>query len=564
MATTSKHHSHPLRTLIVFLAFSVGLVGLMALGGVWTPKLGLDLRGGTTITLTASNTSGEGSIDPDSLEQARTIIQQRVDSFGVGETEVTTSGDRQIVVSVPNVQQDELVRTVGQTAQLYFRLVYAQETVADPSAQPTVEPTDPAQPSQSAQPAESAQPSAEPSASPSTNGRPLPSLPTPVPSPRPTAPGATPLTTQQVLDWQPSERDQSEYTDFQCGDPFPDVSDQPLITCDKAGTTKFLLSPTVISGKDLVKAAAGIPQGQVSWVVNLEFNSTAGATFETVTEALATKTSPQNEFAIVLDGDVISTPYVSTTIAGGKAEISGSFTQKSATELANVLKYGALPLAFDVSSVDTVSAKLGGEQLDAGIIAGIIGLALVVAYSLLYYRALSIVVVSSLVVAFGITYAFIVLLGQAMGFALNLPGVAGLIVAIGVTADSFIIYFERIRDEVRDGRTLRTAIEVGWVRSRQTILVADGVSLLSAIVLFILAIGAVKGFAFTLGLTTLIDLAVVFWFTKPLVSLLGKTTYFGQGRKFSGFEPEHLGAKHQPPLHRRRPARPVAAATKEA
>ena len=550
MATTSKHLSHPLRTLIVFLAFCVGLVGLMALGGIWTPKLGLDLRGGTTITLTASNTTGEGSVDPASLELARTIIQQRVDAIGVGETEVTTSGDRQIIVSVPNVQQDELVRMVGQTAQLYFRLVYTQEQVA--AAPGTEEPS--AEPTQGA----------EPSASPSVNRRPLPSLPTPVPSPRPTAPGATPLTTQQVLEWQPSERDQSDFGNFQCGDPFPDVSDQPLITCDQAGTIKYLLSPTVISGSDLVKAAAGIPQNQVSWVVDLEFNSTAAATFEQVTKEISTRTSPQNQFAIVLDGDVITAPYVSNAIPGGRAQISGSFTQQSATELANVLKYGALPLAFDVSSVDTVSAKLGGEQLEAGIIAGIIGLVLVIAYSVIYYRALALVVVSSLVVAFGITYAFIVLLGQAMGFALNLPGVAGLIVAIGVTADSFVIYFERIRDEVRDGRSLRTAIEVGWVRSRQTILVADGVSLLSAIVLFILAIGAVKGFAFTLGLTTLIDLAVVFWFTKPLVSLLGRTKYFGEGRRFSGFEPEHLGAKHQPPLHRRRPARVTASASQEA
>ena len=550
MATTSKHLSHPLRTLIVFLAFCVGLVGLMALGGIWTPKLGLDLRGGTTITLTASNTTGEGSVDPASLELARTIIQQRVDAIGVGETEVTTSGDRQIIVSVPNVQQDELVRMVGQTAQLYFRLVYTQEQVA--AAPGTEEPS--AEPTQGA----------EPSASPSVNRRPLPSLPTPVPSPRPTAPGATPLTTQQVLEWQPSERDQSDFGNFQCGDPFPDVSDQPLITCDQAGTIKYLLSPTVISGSDLVQASAGIPQNQVSWVVDLEFNSTAAATFEQVTKEISTRTSPQNQFAIVLDGDVITAPYVSNPIPGGRAQISGSFTQQSATELANVLKYGALPLAFDVSSVDTVSAKLGGEQLEAGIIAGIIGLVLVIAYSVIYYRALALVVVSSLVVAFGITYAFIVLLGQAMGFALNLPGVAGLIVAIGVTADSFVIYFERIRDEVRDGRSLRTAIEVGWVRSRQTILVADGVSLLSAIVLFILAIGAVKGFAFTLGLTTLIDLAVVFWFTKPLVSLLGRTKYFGEGRKFSGFEPEHLGAKHQPPLHRRRPARVTASASQEA
>lgn len=568
MATTSRHHSHPVRTLIVFLLATAALFGLVALGGIWTPKLGLDLRGGTTITLTASNTTGEGSVDPASLELARTIIQQRVDAIGVGESEVTTSGDRQIIVSVPNVQQDELVRMVGQTAQLYFRLVAAQEQVAAATPQPTVQPTQGASNEPTVAPTTSAQPSASvaptASASPSTNGRPLPELPTPVPSPRPTAPGATPLTTQQVIDWTPSQRDQTDFTNFTCGDPFPDVSDQPLITCDPAGTTKYLLSPTVISGGELTQASAGIPQGQVSWIVTLEFNSTGAATFDTVTKALSTKTSPQNQFAIVLDGDVISAPYVNNPIPGGRAQIEGSFTQQSANELANVLKYGALPLAFDVSSVDNVSAKLGGEQLDAGIMAGIIGLILVVAYSIVYYRALSLVVVSSLLVAFGITYAFVVLLGQAMGFALNLPGVAGLIVAIGITADSFIIYFERIRDEVRDGRSLRTSIETGWVRSRQTILVADGVSLLSALVLFILAIGAVKGFAFTLGLTTLIDIAVVFWFTKPLVSVLGKTKYFGQGKRFSGFEADHLGAKHQPALHRRRPVTKPAAATEEA
>ena len=241
-------------------------------------------------------------------------------------------------------------------------------------------------------------------------------------------------------------------------------------------------------------------------------------------------------------------------IPGGRAEISGSFTQASATSLANVLTYGALPLSFDVSSVDNVSAKLGGEQLQAGIIAGLIGLALVVLYSLLYYRALAIVVVASLAIAAAITYVMMVLLGQGMGFALNLPGIAGAIMAIGVTADSFIIYFERIRDEVREGRSLKAAIETGWERSRKTILVADSVSLLSAVVLFVLAIGAVKGFAFTLGLTTLIDIAIVFFFTKPLVTLLGKTKFFGGGHRFSGFEAEHLGATN-PPLHngKRRP-----------
>ncbi|MBK8459575.1 MAG: protein translocase subunit SecD [Micropruina sp.] len=290
-------------------------------------------------------------------------------------------------------------------------------------------------------------------------------------------------------------------------------------------------------------------------MVNLEFSTQGATDFNTVTTHLSTQTSPLNQFAIVLDSTVISAPSVANPIPGGRAEISGSFTQESATQLANILSYGALPLSFEVSSVDNVSAKLGGEQLQAGITAGLIGLALVVLYSLLYYRGLAVVVVASLTIAFALTYALIVLLGQSMGFALNLPGIAGAIVAIGVTADSFIIYFERIRDEVREGRSLRTAIETGWIRSRKTILVADGVTLLSALVLFILAIGAVKGFAFTLGLTTLIDIAVVFWFTKPMMTLLGKTKFFGEGRRFSGFEAEHMGAT-QPPLHsgNRRPS----------
>ncbi|QLQ17289.1 MAG: protein translocase subunit SecD [Micropruina sp.] len=519
----------------------------MAVANSWTPKLGLDLRGGTTITLTASNTSGTGGVDPASLELARTIIQQRVDSLGVGETEVATSGERQIVVSVPNVQRDELVRMVGQTAQLFFRPVWSRDASSAPV--PTVEPTASASPG--AAPTDSASPSTAPSATPTesatVNRRPAPGLPTPVASPRPTVASTKQPTVDDVINWKPSDRDLADFDAYKCGDPFPDVPDQPLITCDRELTTKYLLGPAALGGNLLTQAAAGVPQNQVSWVVTLQFNSEGAAKFEQMTKALATRTTPQNEFGIVLDGHVISSPYVRAAIPGGSAEISGSFNQKSATDLANVLKYGALPLAFEVSSVDNVSAKLGGDQLQAGIIAGIIGLILVVGYSVLYYRGLSIVVVASLAIAAAITYALVVLLGQSMGFALNLPGVAGMIVAIGVTADSFIIYFERIRDEVREGRTLRTAIETGWQRSRSTILVADGVSLLSAVVLFILAIGAVKGFAFTLGLTTLIDIAVVFWFTHPMVSLLGQTKFYGEGRRFSGFEAEHMGARA--PLH---------------
>lgn len=509
---TSKQQSHPLRTLIVLFAVIGGLFTIMAVNNLWTPRLGLDLRGGTTITLTASNLTGGGAVDPKSLELARQIIQQRVDSLGVGETEVTTSGDRQIVVTAPNAQKDELAKMVGQTAQLGFRQVYATESLTG-----------------------------------GVNRRPLPGLPTPVPSPRPTAAANPEPSLAKKLVWTPSVRDQADFAAYQCSEgPTPDVSDQPLITCDQKGENKYLLGPLLIKGDQVARATAGMPQNSVAWVINLEFKPQGTADFGTVTKRLYSEKAPMNQLGIVLDGSVISAPAINEPILSGRAEISGDFTQKSAGQLATVLSYGSLPLSFDISSVDIVSAKLGSDQLQAGLIAGLIGMLLVVGYSVLYYRGLSMVVTMSLVVAAAITWPMMVLLGEAVGFALNLPGIAGAIVAIGVTADSFIIYFERIRDEVREGRGLRTAIETGWVRSRKTILAADSVSLLSAVVLFVMAVGAVKGFAFTLGLTTLIDIAVVFFFTKPLMTLLGRTKFFGQGHRFSGFEASHMGLKTDP------------------
>ncbi|WP_052462736.1 protein translocase subunit SecD [Nigerium massiliense] len=495
----------------------------MAATNAWTPKLGLDLRGGTTITLTARNSTGQGGVDQASLEQARTIIQQRVDSMGVGESEVTTVGGNQITVSVPNVAPDQLREMVGQTAQLYFRPVYQMQQ-ATPAPQP-----------------------AEPSASPSANRRPAPGLPTPAPSPRPTAPAAKQPTVAEAMAWQPTQRDLADFAAYQCGEPFPDVTDQPLITCDRERTAKYLLGPVIVRGDQLTDAQAGILSGGVSWTVSLQFNGEGAAKFEEATRMLSQpdRQEPQNQFAIVLDSDVISAPRVNEAIAGGRAQITGDFNQASATDLANVLKYGALPLSFELSESANVSPTLGGEQLRAGLIGGAVGLALVALYAIAYYQGLSIVIIASLALCGLITYALLVLLGQSMGLALNLPGIAGAILAIGVTADSFIIYFERIRDEVRDGRSLSTAIETGWIGSRKTILVADAVSLLSALVLFILAIGSVKGFAFTLGLTTVVDILIVFFFTKPLVTLLGRTKFFGEGRRFSGFEADHLGAEQR-------------------
>jgi preprotein translocase subunit SecD len=445
---------------------------------------------------------------------------------------VTTSGDNQIIVTVPNVQQDELVRLVGQTAVLRFRAVYAAEQIQPPEPTPSTT----AEPSQGA----TAKPSGEASAgssetakapspaasAPKTgNNAPMPALPTapPLPLDKACVPadgkGSPP---DKALDWQPTEACQAAFAEFTCETKVTEVADQGLFACNQEKTEKYLLGPTLIEGNQLTSAVAGIPQNNVNWVVNLEFNPSGSAAFEKATRQISQQSEPQNRFAIVLDGVSISAPSVNEAIPGGRAEISGNFTQKTATELANVLKYGALPLAFDVSEVNNVSATLGGEQLRAGIIAGLIGLALVVGYCFLYYRGLGIVVVASLAIGAIITYACMVLLGSSVGFALNLPGIAGAIVAIGITADSFVIFFERIRDEVREGRSLRTAVETGWRRARQTILIADTVSMLSALVLFVLAIGAVRGFAFTLGLTTLIDVLVVFLFTKPLMTLLAE------------------------------------------
>ena len=377
MATTT---GHPGRTLIILGVLVAGLITLMAVSGTWTPKLGLDLRGGTTITLTAKNTTGTGAVDPNSLQLAKTIIQSRVDSLGVGESEVTTSGDNQIIVTVPNVQQDELVRLVGQTAVLRFRAVYAAEQIQPPEPTPSTT----AEPSQGA----TAKPSGEASAgssetakapspaasAPKTgNNAPMPALPTapPLPLDKACVPadgkGSPP---DKALDWQPTEACQAAFAEFTCETKVTEVADQGLFACNQEKTEKYLLGPTLIEGNQLTSAVAGIPQNNVNWVVNLEFNPSGSAAFEKATRQISQQSEPQNRFAIVLDGVSISAPSVNEAIPGGRAEISGNFTQKTATELANVLKYGALPLAFDVSEVNNVSATLGGEQLRAGIIAG--------------------------------------------------------------------------------------------------------------------------------------------------------------------------------------------------
>jgi preprotein translocase subunit SecD len=328
-----------------------------------------------------------------------------------------------------------------------------------------------------------------------------------------------------------------------------DLPSQPLIACDDAGN-RYLLGPSMVEGTHVKDASYGIPQqGVGDYVVNVEFDGTGSKEFADVTTKIAgqtnSNTGDQQRLAIVLDGKVLSDPSNEQPITGGRAEISGNFTQEQAKSLANSLKYGALPLTFIIQSRTDEGPELASDQLRAGVVAGIIGLILVILYCLVYYRGLALVVIASLLIAGLLTYASVLLLSHAYGFTLTLPGIAGLIVAVGITADSFIVYFERLRDEVREGRTLRSSVETGWVRARSTILAADGVSFLAALVLFIFAIGVVKGFAFALGLTTVIDVFVVFFWTKPMVTLLARTKFFGQGHKWSGLDRQHLG---MPPL----------------
>jgi preprotein translocase subunit SecD len=558
----------------VFALIVAALYGGVALSGEWKPKLGLDLQGGTRITLEALTTSGQKP-SPTALEEARGIIDQRVNGSGVAESEVSTQGGNNIVVEVPGPPRGDLVNTVKQTAQLRFRLVAA---VGSGQPQPAASPS--ASPSGSASGAPSGAASASPGgATPSTGPQSSPSAspkgrapfggvhadktkPSQSPTPQ-TDPAGAPV--DQPLKWMdnPGTTWLQKFASFKCppkgkqAKPVFDDKTKPLVTCDEDGN-KYLLSAALIEGTQLKKAEAGIPANQVQWVVNLTFDGVARKVFATVTRAIANQTSAltgqQKQFAIVLDGKVISAPTVNGVIPNGQAEISGNFTQTEAQTLANSLKYGALPLKFSVPVVTEEGPTLASDQLSAGLVAGAIGLGLVLIYCLIYYRGLGLVVVASLGIAGLVTYAVVLAMSQAVGFTLTLPGIAGLIVAVGITADSFIVYFERIRDEMRNGKSMRVAVEAGWVRARATCLAADAVSLLAAVVLYIFSIGVVKGFAFALGISTVIDLVVFFLFTKPMVSWLATFRFFYSGHKLSGLSPEHVGTSRPTGAPRPKPA----------
>ncbi|MFM1952016.1 MAG: hypothetical protein RJA33_810 [Actinomycetota bacterium] len=491
----AKSTGRPARPLALLALIIVGLIATSLLSGAKEIRLGLDLRGGTSVTLTPRTPVDGTAITNEAIDQAVEIIRQRVNSLGVAESEVrkeaSSGGVTNVVVSMPGASGDELIEIVGQTAELRFRQVLATGAGVAGSGSDSASPV----------------------------------------------PGISDLANIQF-----AALDCSLEENRSVGANAP--AEQSTLACAEDGTTKYILAPAEVLGRQVDKAEYGMDsQSGTQYIVSLTFNGEGTKAFGDLTARVTSLPSPQNQVAIVLDGVVISAPSINEAIPGGSAQITGNFTQVEAANLANVLKYGALPLTFDLGEVLQVSPTLGSEQLDAGLLAGALGLLLVVLFSLIYYRALGLVTVGSLAVAGAILYLVFLVLGELIGFTLTLAGIAGAIVSIGITADSFIVYFERVRDEAREGRTIRSAVESGWARARHTIIIADVVSLLAAFILYQFAAGGVRGFAVALGITTLIDLLVVFLFTKPLVSLLARLNFFSSGHPASGFSEKSIGLK---------------------
>ncbi|MFG3264213.1 MULTISPECIES: protein translocase subunit SecD [Streptomyces] len=577
---SASAQSKPWRSLALILIAIVGLTGGMFLSGHTTPRLGIDLAGGTSITLEAKADQGS-AINKANMDTAVEIMNRRVNGLGVSEAEVQTQGDRNIIVNIPKgINSKEAREQVGTTAKLYFRPVLASEpsgpaASTSPSPSASGSPSASPSPSTSASAGEKASSSTSPSASATSQGRAVPDALKADTTPSPSASASASASPSASAPPADEAALQAKYTSLDCSKREQRSTlgegvkpGDTTVACGQIDGAwyKYLLGPAAVDGTEVDEAKAVYDtQTAAGWQVTMDFNSKGAKKFADITGQLAQNQQPQNQFGIVLDGEVVSSPYVSSSIAGGQAQISGSFTQDEAQGLANMLSYGALPLSFQESSVQTVTAALGGDQLRAGLLAGAIGLALVIIYLVAYYRGLSLIAIASLLVSAALTYVIMSLLGPTIHFALNLPAVCGAIVAIGITADSFIVYFERVRDEIREGRSLRPAVERAWPRARRTILVSDFVSFLAAAVLFLVTVGKVQGFAFTLGLTTVLDVVVVFFFTKPLMTLIARRKFFASGHKWSGLDPKSLGAKA--PLRRtRRPSGPAAGPveTKEA
>ncbi len=521
------------KSLSWLLAILVGLAGLIAVGSLsdenasFTPKLALDLQGGTQVILSPLLLDGE-AVTPEQLDQAVSIIRQRVDASGVSESQVITQGDRNIIVSIPGVPDENTLALIKASAKLEFRAVLVTSVGAPSSS------VDGGEESPDGENTEGETTTEDPAAEPET----------------PSVPNAAP-TDPSDLNWVSPEL-QAEFDALDCSSAFrqPGQVDDPtvpLITCDVTGTQKFILGPVEVEGANISNASNGTVQSQTgastnTWAVNLDFDAAGTQAFADVTQRLFPLASPRNQFAITLDGFVITAPATQAVITGGSAQITGNFDRDSSKVLADQLKYGSLPIGFEVESQENISASLGSEQLQNGVLAAVIGLVLVLAYSVFQYRGLAVITLGSLIVAGILVYLIIAVLSWRQGYRLSLAGVTGLIVSIGVTVDSFIVYFERVRDEIREGRSLETAVENGWKRGIRTIIASNTVSFTAAVTLFLLTVGNVRGFAFTLGLTTLVNLIVVAFFTYPFLRILARAKFFSSGHAWSGFDSKQLSA----------------------
>jgi preprotein translocase subunit SecD len=551
---------HPARYLTLFLVLLVGVYLLVFLTGDKQAKLklGIDLQGGTRVTLTARTPDGSAPTR-EALNQAQQIISARVNGLGVSGSEVIIDGSN-LVITVPGNDSSE-ARNLGQTARLYIRPVIhvipaqgqqpptagppggappgappgapgsppgaPEAPPGAPEAPPGLPPIAPAEPGAPVSPPSPAE-QAPPPETPAPQPRPYPQEPPPTPAP-PTPEAqkdlASRIADEKQLRQSADQQIQILALQFQatrCNDEDVlagnDDPKLPLVTCSQDHKEVYLLDKSIISGEQIKTADSGLDQQRGEYVVTVQFNDEASRIWADFTAAnVGTQT------AFVLDSQVVSAPEIQEAIPGGRTQITGRFTADSARELANVLKYGSLPLSFESSEAETVSATLGLTSLRAGLIAGAIGLALVLLYSLLYYRVLGLLTALSLVASGAMVFAILVLLGRYINYTLDLAGIAGLIIGIGTTADSFVVFFERIKDEIREGRSFRSAVPRGWARARKTILSGNAVTFLAAAVLYFLAVGQVKGFAFTLGLTTILDVVVVFLVTWPLIYLASKS-----------------------------------------
>ncbi|MFD4440430.1 protein translocase subunit SecD [Nocardia sp. NPDC058519] len=539
----SQGSAHPFRLLGVYAALLAVIYALVFFTGDHSPsaKLGIDLQGGTRVTLTARTPDGNKP-SQESLKKAQEIIENRVNGLGVSGSEVVIDGDN-LVITVPG-EDSQQARALATTAKLYIRpVLFATEPQAGGAAPPatgTAPPGGTAPPAATDTPApapgESPAPTGEAPTTPAPQSRVFPAQAPPTPTPTPPPGGLTHQQQQakEIADAKALRQSTDQQVQqvavaaMDCTKPDPlagnDDPTLPLVTCSQDGTEVFLLGPSRIDGQEIADATSALNSQQARHEVNLEFKSAGADAWSKLTGEYVNK-----RVAFVLDSKVVSAPQVQQgPQLGGRTSISGSFTADSASELANTLKYGSLPLSFQTSEAETVSATLGLSSLKAGLLAGAIGLIAVLLYCLLVYRMLGLLAGFSLIAAGVAVYGIIVLLGRWIGFTLDLAGIAGLIIGIGLTADSFVVFFERIKDEMREGRSFRSAVPRGWARAQRTNLSGKTVSLIASVVLYLLAAGQVKGFAFTLGITTVLDVIVLYLVTAPLMMLAARSPFWAK------------------------------------